>query len=89
MSDPTPAKGEKNEDISQMSFEQAVEQLERIVDHLERGDVPLDKSIEIYERGEALKKHCEKLLGAAENRIEKIRLDRSGKPQGVEPLDAD
>ena len=89
MSDPNPAEGEKNQDIAQMTFEQAVEQLERIVDHLERGDVPLDKSIEIYERGEALKKHCEKLLNAAENRIEKIRLDRNGKPQGVEPLDAD
>ena len=89
MSDPTPAEGEKNKDISEMTFEQAVEQLERIVDHLERGDVPLDKSIDIYERGEALKKHCERLLEAAENRIEKIRLDRNGKPQGVEPLDAE
>jgi exodeoxyribonuclease VII small subunit len=49
--------------------------------------VPLDRSIEIYERGEALKKHCETLLSAAENRIEKIRLDRAGKPQGTEPLD--
>ena len=47
----------------------------------------LDESIAIYERGEALKKHCEKLLAAAENRIEKIRLDRAGQPQGVEPLD--
>jgi exodeoxyribonuclease VII small subunit len=49
--------------------------------------VALDESIAIYERGEALKKHCEKLLSAAENRIEKIRLDRAGNPQGVEPLD--
>lgn len=74
-------------DVSALSFEQAVEELEKIVAALERGDVALDKSIEIYERGEALKKHCEKLLGAAENRIEKIRLDRAGNPQGVEPLD--
>ncbi|SOC35142.1 exodeoxyribonuclease VII small subunit [Rhizobium subbaraonis] len=74
-------------DVSALSFEQAVEELEKIVAALERGDVALDKSIEIYERGEALKKHCEKLLGAAENRIEKIRLDRAGAPQGVEPLD--
>ncbi|NVP56316.1 exodeoxyribonuclease VII small subunit [Mycoplana rhizolycopersici] len=74
-------------DVSALSFEQAVEELEKIVAALERGDVALDKSIEIYERGEALKKHCEKLLGAAENRIEKIRLDRAGTPQGVEPLD--
>lgn len=74
-------------EIAAMSFEQAVAELERIVDQLERGDVPLDKSIEIYERGEALKQHCEKLLGAAEKRIEKIRLDRSGQPAGTEPLD--
>ncbi|WP_429807709.1 exodeoxyribonuclease VII small subunit [Ensifer sp. B1-9] len=76
-------------DVSALSFEHAVEELERIVSALERGDVALDKSIEIYERGEALKKHCEALLKAAEDRIEKIRLDRAGKPQGVEPLDAD
>lgn len=76
-------------DVTALSFEQAVEELERIVSALERGDVALDKSIEIYERGEALKKHCEALLKAAEDRIEKIRLDRAGKPQGVEPLDAD
>ncbi|NVD38011.1 exodeoxyribonuclease VII small subunit [Ensifer sp. HO-A22] len=76
-------------DVPALSFEQAVEELERIVSALERGDVALDKSIEIYERGEALKKHCEALLKAAEDRIEKIRLDRAGKPQGVEPLDAE
>ena len=75
-------------DVSALSFEQAVEELEKIVAALERGDVPLDRSIEIYERGEALKKHCETLLSAAENRIEKIRLDRAGKPQGTEPLDS-
>ena len=74
-------------DVSALTFEQAVEELEKIVAALERGDVPLDRSIEIYERGEALKKHCETLLSAAENRIEKIRLDRAGKPQGTEPLD--
>ena len=74
-------------DVSALSFEQAVEELEKIVAALERGDVPLNRSIDIYERGEALKKHCETLLSAAENRIEKIRLDRAGKPQGTEPLD--
>jgi len=76
-------------DVSSLSFEKAVEELEAIVSALERGDVALDRSIEIYERGEALKKHCEALLSAAENRIEKIRLDRAGKPQGVEPLDGE
>ena len=76
-----------NDDIKAMSFEQALEALERIVDDLEKGDVPLDQSIRIYERGEALKAHCEKLLSAAEKRIEKIRLDRQGQPAGTEPLD--
>jgi exodeoxyribonuclease VII small subunit len=74
-------------DVKVLSFEQAVTELENIVARLERGDVPLDQSIEIYERGEALKRHCEALLSAAEARIEKIRIDRNGKPLGTEPLD--
>nr|WP_316652876.1 exodeoxyribonuclease VII small subunit [uncultured Gellertiella sp.] len=74
-------------EISALSFEKAVAELESIVARLERGDVALEDSIAIYERGEALKKHCETLLGAAENRIEKIRLDRAGKPEATEPLD--
>ena len=76
-----------NEDIKTMSFEQALQTLERIVDDLERGDVPLDQSIRIYERGEALKAHCDRLLKAAEDKVEKIRLSRDGQPVGVEPLD--
>jgi exodeoxyribonuclease VII small subunit len=80
---------EPNEDIKAMSFEQALEALERIVDDLERGDVPLDQSIRIYERGEALKVHCDRLLKAAEDKVEKIRLSRDGKPVGAEPLDAE
>ena len=78
---------EANQDVKAMTFEQALEALERIVDDLERGDVPLDQSIRIYERGEELKKHCEKLLKAAEDKVEKIRLSRDGQPVGVEPLD--
>ncbi|MGL3606157.1 exodeoxyribonuclease VII small subunit [Rhizobium sp. G187] len=74
-------------DLSGYSFEKAVAELESIVARLERGDVALDESIAIYERGELLKKHCETLLNAAENRIEKIRLDRTGTPVGTEPLD--
>jgi exodeoxyribonuclease VII small subunit len=73
--------------VTALSFEQAVSELENIVARLERGDVPLDQSIEIYERGEALKKHCEKLLKDAEARIEKITLKADGTPSGTEPLD--
>jgi exodeoxyribonuclease VII small subunit len=81
--------GELNDDIRAMSFEQALQALEAIVDDLERGDVPLDQSIRIYERGEALKAHCDRLLKAAEDKVEKIRLSRDGKPVGIEPLDGD
>ncbi|MGH6861313.1 MAG: exodeoxyribonuclease VII small subunit [Phyllobacterium sp.] len=76
-----------NSDIAAMSFEQALDQLEKIVVDLERGDVPLEQSIRIYERGEALKKHCDALLRSAEDKVEKIRLDRDGQPVGTEPLD--
>ena len=78
-----------NSDVQSMTFEKALEALEKIVDDLERGDVPLDQSIRIYERGEALKAHCDRLLKAAEDKVEKIRLSRDGKPVGTEPLDAD
>jgi exodeoxyribonuclease VII small subunit len=78
-----------NDDVKAMSFEAALEALEKIVDQLERGDVPLEESIRIYERGEALKAHCEGLLKAAEAKVEKIRLTRDGKPAGTEPLDGE
>jgi exodeoxyribonuclease VII small subunit len=78
-----------DDDIKAMSFEQALEALEKIVDDLERGDVPLDQSIRIYERGEALKAHCDRLLKAAEDKVEKIRLSREGQPAGTEPLDGE
>ena len=81
--------GELNDDIKAMSFDQALHALEAIVDDLERGDVPLDQSIRIYERGEALKVHCDRLLKAAEDKVEKIRLSRDGKPVGIEPLDGE
>ncbi|MCQ0989057.1 exodeoxyribonuclease VII small subunit [Jiella marina] len=74
-------------DIKRMSFEDAIAALERIVTDLERGDVPLDISIRIYERGEKLKNHCDRLLSAAEDKVEKIKLNRAGKPTGTEPLD--
>jgi exodeoxyribonuclease VII small subunit len=80
---------ETNDDIRTMSFEQALQALERIVDDLEKGDVALDQSIRIYERGEALKAHCDRLLKAAEDKVEKIRLSRDGKAVGTEPLDGE
>lgn len=76
-------------DVKSLSFEKALAELEAIVTRLERGDVPLEESIAAYERGEALKAHCNTLLSAAEARVEKIRLNADGKPTGAEPLDVD
>lgn len=73
--------------IQEMSFEQALAELEGIVSKLESGQAPLQESISIYERGEALKSHCEGLLKTAEARIEKITLSRDGVPTGTEQLD--
>jgi exodeoxyribonuclease VII small subunit len=76
-------------DVSTLSFEKALAELESIVEKLESGKVDLEQSISIYERGEALKKHCEKLLKDAEARIEKITLKPDGTPAGTEPLDVE
>lgn len=73
--------------IEQMSFEQALSALEGIVQQLERGDVPLDQSISLYERGEKLRAACQQRLDAAQARIEKIVAGADGKPVGTEPLD--
>jgi exodeoxyribonuclease VII small subunit len=74
-------------DIAKMPFEAALAELEAIVDRLEAGKVDLADSIAIYERGEKLKSHCEKLLRDAEARIEKITLKADGTAGGTEPLD--
>lgn len=76
-----------NADVSRLSFEKALAELESIVQKLERGDVALEESVAFYERGEALKRRCEDLLRQAEARVDKITLDASGKPTGTEPLD--
>ena len=73
--------------VEEMSFEEAIAELEKIVERLERGQVPLAESIAIYERGAALKKRCEQLLRQAEMRIEKIVLDEQGAPADTAPLD--
>ena len=78
-----------NADVKKMPFERAIEELKSIVKRLEEGKVPLEESVAIYERGEALKKRCEELLRQAEARVEKITLDTNGKPTGSEPLDVD
>ena len=75
--------------VEEMSFETAMQELERVVDQLERGDVALDASIALYERGAALKKRCEDELKRAEEKVAAITLDANGQPSGTQPLDAD
>lgn len=75
------------DDIGKLSFEEALKQLEEIVQRLESGRVELEESIAIYERGAALKAHCETKLKDAEARIEKIVLGPGGTAAGLEPLD--
>lgn len=75
-------------DIKAMSFETALKELETIVGRLEKGDVALEESITIYERGEALKAHCDNLLKQAEARVEKLTLNAQGEPTGTEPFRA-
>jgi len=76
-----------NTDVPRLTFERAIEELESIVKRLEEGKVPLEESVLIYERGEALKRRCEELLRQAEARVEKITLDAAGKASRTEPLD--
>lgn len=78
-----------NADIAALPFEAALKELEAIVARLERGDVALEESIAIYERGEALKARCDTLLKHATSRIEKIAVGADGKPTGVSPLDVE
>ena len=79
----------KHADINEMSFERAMKELETIVGRLERGDVELEESIVIWERGEQLKEHCDKLLRQAEAKVVKLTFDQDGTPKGTEPLDPD
>ncbi|MEZ5908858.1 MAG: exodeoxyribonuclease VII small subunit [Hyphomicrobiaceae bacterium] len=78
---------QRHTDLKDMSFETALKELEQIVQRLETGRVELEESISIYERGDALKAHCERLLKQAEAKVEKLTLSPEGKPDGSEPLE--
>jgi exodeoxyribonuclease VII small subunit len=73
-------------EIAGLTFEAALAELEKIVGQLESGQAPLEQSIALYERGAALKAHCEQRLEAARLRVEKIVVGPQG-PAGVEPAD--
>jgi len=75
------------DDIAALSFEEALKALEDVVRRLEGGEAPLDESIALYARGDALRAHCQARLDAAQARIEAIVADRDGRPVGVKSFD--
>ncbi len=72
--------------IAELSFEEAMAALEQVVGRLERGEVPLEESIALYERGAALKAHCEAKLKDAEEKVELIRA-QEGRAIGTTPVE--
>ena len=74
--------------VEELSFEEALKELEGIVHQLETGDATLDRSIELYERGNQLRQRCAERLDRAQARIEAIRLDADGRPAGTAPFAA-
>lgn len=73
--------------VSEMSFEEAMAALEKVVSELESGSVALEKSIALYERGASLKAHCETKLKEAEEKVAAITLNADGQPTGTTPVD--
>lgn len=81
--------GAPEKPVAEMSFEEALSALERIVGQLESGRVDLERSIDLYERGAALRKHCETKLKAAEMRVEQIVQDGDGGAKAAQPASYD
>ncbi len=81
------ARTSKNDDIEKMTFEQAIQQLKGIVDRIEQGEIPLQDSLEQYEKGMALIKHCRDILQKAEKRIEKISKEELPEPPNEKEKD--
>ena len=75
--------------IGKFSFEEALAALEQVVSQLEGGQGPLEQSIALYERGDALKKHCEAKLGEAELKVEKIVAGNDGDATGTAPFNTE
>jgi len=73
--------------LETLSFEEALSQLEAIVDQLERGDVSLDNAIDAYSRGMALKTHCQARLEEARLKVEQIKLPEEGGAVRTTPFD--
>ena len=76
-----------NTPVAELTFEQAMAELEQVLGQLERGDVALEESIALYERGAALKARCETKLKEAEEKVAAITLDADGAPTGTKPVE--
>ncbi len=74
--------------VADMSFEEAMAELETLVNKLESSQVALDDSIRLYDRGAELKRHCEAKLKAAEEKVAQITLGANGKPDGTKPVES-
>ena len=72
--------------VDEMSFEDAMRELEKVVGDLERGDVPLEQSIALYERGAQLKQRCQTKLKEAEEKVALITQD-GDRTIGLKPVD--
>lgn len=75
-----------NPPVSEMSFEAAMAELEQVVSRLEQGDVALEDSIKLYERGAELKQRCEDKLKDAEEKVSQITLGADGAANGTQPF---
>lgn len=73
--------------VTDMSFEEAMAELEALVSKLESSQVALDDSIKLYDRGAELKRHCEAKLKAAEEKVAQITLGNDGSPNGTKPVE--
>ena len=76
-----------SEKIKELSFEEALEKLEKIVSQLESGQIKLEDAVKVYEEGVQLKKICDKKLSDAQMKVEKLVLNKQGQPIATEPLD--
>ena len=80
---------EMSEKIKDLSFEEALEKLEKIVNQLESGQIKLEDAVKVYEEGVQLKKICEKKLSDAQMKVEKLVINKQGQPTSLEPLDGE
>ena len=76
-----------SKDISKLSFEQAMNELEDVVAKLENGQVPLEDSIKLYEMGNDLKKYCEQKLKEAEEKVSQLTFSNDGRVSGTKPIE--